>query len=171
MDRLSNTKSNVSATYGRRLNKSYYEPFQGFAYCILMINIVDMKKKKKEIKIAGSLTLALTGSGYLSKLQHFITSTAGFELTLRPHSPLMVWACPLVELIATNPPQQFTKSHKKHWTVSRGVQKKPKQKPVMVLLSGGFFMCSVSERMKNKNEDKSKSFNSSHIVKKIKLKK
>lgn len=61
MDRLSNTKSNVSATYGRRLNKSYYEPFQGFAYCILMINIVDMKKKK-EIKIAGSLTLALTGS-------------------------------------------------------------------------------------------------------------
>lgn len=89
MDRLSNTKSNVSATYGGRLNKSYYEPFQGFAYCILMINIVDMKKKK-EIKIAGSLTLALTGSGYLSKLQHFITSTAGFELTLRPHSPLMV---------------------------------------------------------------------------------
>lgn len=86
MDRLSNTKSNVSATYGRRLYKSYYEPFQGFAYCILMINIVDMKK----IKIAGSLTLALTGSGYLSKLQHFITSTAGFELTLRPHSPLMV---------------------------------------------------------------------------------
>lgn len=127
MDRLSNTKSNVSATYGRRLNKSYYEPFQGFAYCILMINIVDMKKKK-EIKIAGSLTLALTGSGYLSKLQHFITSTAGFELTLRPHSPLMVWACPLVELIATNPPQQFTKSHKKHWTVSRGVQKKTPNK-------------------------------------------
>lgn len=89
MDRLSNTKSNVSATYGRRLNKSYYEPFQGFAYCILMINIVDMKKKKEK-KIAGSLTLALTGRGYLSKLQHFITSTAGFELTLRPHSPLMV---------------------------------------------------------------------------------
>lgn len=48
MDRLSNTKSNVSATYGRRLNKSYYEPFQGFAYCILMINIVDMKKKKRK---------------------------------------------------------------------------------------------------------------------------
>lgn len=50
MDRLSNTKSNVSATYGRRLNKSYYEPFQGFAYCILMINIVDMKKKKERNK-------------------------------------------------------------------------------------------------------------------------
>lgn len=46
MDRLSNTKSNVSATYGRRLNKSYYEPFQGFAYCILVINIVDMQNKK-----------------------------------------------------------------------------------------------------------------------------
>lgn len=47
MDRLSNTESNVSATYGRRLNKSYYEPFQGFAYCILMINIVDMQNKNK----------------------------------------------------------------------------------------------------------------------------
>lgn len=45
MDRLSSTESNVSATYGRRLNKSHYEPFQGFAYCILVIN-VDMKKYK-----------------------------------------------------------------------------------------------------------------------------
>lgn len=33
VDRLSSTESNVSATYGRRLNKSYYEPFQGF--CLL----------------------------------------------------------------------------------------------------------------------------------------
>lgn len=47
MDRLSSTESNVSATYGRRLNKSYYEPFQGFAYCILVINIVDMQNKNK----------------------------------------------------------------------------------------------------------------------------
>lgn len=47
MDRLSSTESNVSATYGRRLNKSYYEPFQGFAYCILVINIVDMQNKKQ----------------------------------------------------------------------------------------------------------------------------
>lgn len=47
MDRLSNTESNVSATYGRRLNKSYYEPFQGFAYCVLVINIVDMQNKKQ----------------------------------------------------------------------------------------------------------------------------
>lgn len=53
MDRLSNTKSNVSATYGRRLNKSYYEPFQGFAYCILMINIVDMQKKQQQKKKVG----------------------------------------------------------------------------------------------------------------------
>lgn len=47
MDRLSNTESNVSATYGRRLNKNYYKPFQGFAYCILVINIVDMQNKNK----------------------------------------------------------------------------------------------------------------------------
>lgn len=52
MDRLSSTESNVSATYERRLNKSYYEPFQGFAYCILVINIVDMQSKmKKEQKL------------------------------------------------------------------------------------------------------------------------
>lgn len=51
MDRLSNTESNVSATYGRRLNKSYYEPFQGFAYCILVINIVDMQNKIKQRKM------------------------------------------------------------------------------------------------------------------------
>lgn len=48
MDRLSSTESNVSATYGRRLNKSYYEPFQGFSYCILVINIVDMQNKIKK---------------------------------------------------------------------------------------------------------------------------
>lgn len=42
MDRLSNTESNISAMYGGRLNKSYYEPFQGFAYCIQVDNIVDM---------------------------------------------------------------------------------------------------------------------------------
>lgn len=47
MDRLSSTESNVSATCGRRLNKSYYEPFQGVAYCILVINIVDMQNKNK----------------------------------------------------------------------------------------------------------------------------
>lgn len=47
MDRLSSTESNVSATYGRRLNKSYYEPFLGFSYCILVINIVDMQNKIK----------------------------------------------------------------------------------------------------------------------------
>ena len=91
MDRLSNTESNVSATYGRRLNKSYYEPFQGFAYCILVINIVDMQNKKlnkiEKRTEAGKLTLALTGNSYLSKLQHFITSTGGFELTFHPHSP------------------------------------------------------------------------------------
>lgn len=45
MDRLSKTESNVSATCGRRLNKSYYEPFQGISYCILVINIVDMQNK------------------------------------------------------------------------------------------------------------------------------
>lgn len=90
MDRLSNTESNVSATYGRRLNKSYYEPSQGFAYCILVINIVDMQNKnkiKRKRTEAGKLTLALTDNSYLSKLQHFITSTVGFELTFRPHSP------------------------------------------------------------------------------------
>lgn len=47
MDRLSNTESNVSATHGRRLNKSYYEPFQGLAYCILVVNIVVMQNKNK----------------------------------------------------------------------------------------------------------------------------
>lgn len=47
MDRLSSTESNVSATYGRRLNKSHYQPFQGVAYCILMINVVDMKNIKQ----------------------------------------------------------------------------------------------------------------------------
>lgn len=36
MDRLSSTESDVSATYGRRLNKSYYEPFLGFSYCIFL---------------------------------------------------------------------------------------------------------------------------------------
>lgn len=41
-------------------------------------------KKRTE---AGKLTLALTGNGYLSKLEHFITSTVGFESTFRPHSP------------------------------------------------------------------------------------
>lgn len=50
MDRLSSTESNVSATCGKRLNKSYYEPFQGFAYCILVINIVDMQNKKQNKK-------------------------------------------------------------------------------------------------------------------------
>lgn len=44
MDRLSSTESDVSAMYGRRLNKSYYEPFLGFSYCIFfVINIVDMQ--------------------------------------------------------------------------------------------------------------------------------
>lgn len=47
MDRLSSTESDVSAMYGRRLNKSYYEPFQGFSYCILVNNIVDMQNKSK----------------------------------------------------------------------------------------------------------------------------
>lgn len=56
MDRLSHTESNVSATYERRLNKSYYEPFQGLAYCILVIIIVDMQNKKKR-KEARKLTL------------------------------------------------------------------------------------------------------------------
>lgn len=90
MDRLSNTESNVSATYGRRLNKSYYEPFQGFAYCILVINIIDMQNKnkiKRKRTKAGRVTLALTGTGYLSKLQHLITSTVRFELIFHPHSP------------------------------------------------------------------------------------
>lgn len=45
MDRLSSTESNVSATYGRRVNKSYYEPFLGFPYCIFVITIVDMLNK------------------------------------------------------------------------------------------------------------------------------
>lgn len=45
MDRLSSMESNVSAMYGRRLNKSYYEPFRGFSYCILVNNIVDMPNK------------------------------------------------------------------------------------------------------------------------------
>lgn len=89
MDRLSSTESNVSATYGRRLNKSYYEPFQGFAYCILVITIVDMQNKKnkkggEKRTEAGKLTLALTDKSYLSKLQHFITSTAGSESTSHP---------------------------------------------------------------------------------------
>lgn len=90
MDRLSNTESNVSATYGRGLNKSYYEPFQGLAYCILVITTVDMQNKTlNEIKRteAGKVILALTGNSYPSKLQHFITSTVGFELTSHPHSP------------------------------------------------------------------------------------
>lgn len=89
MDRLSNTESNVSATYGRRLNKSYYEPFQGFAYCILVINI-DMQNKnkiKRKRTKAGGITLALTGTGYLSKLQHLITSSVRFELIFHPYSP------------------------------------------------------------------------------------
>lgn len=45
MDRLSNTESNVSATCGKRWNKSHYEPFWDFAYCILVISIVDMQIK------------------------------------------------------------------------------------------------------------------------------
>lgn len=32
-------------TYGRRLNKSYYEPFLGFPYCIFVITVVDMQNK------------------------------------------------------------------------------------------------------------------------------
>lgn len=35
-------------------------------------------KKRTE---AGKLTLVLTGTSYPSKLQHFTTSTVGFELT------------------------------------------------------------------------------------------
>lgn len=41
---------NVSATNGRRLNKSYYEPFQGFAYCILVVNI-DMQNDTEIKKV------------------------------------------------------------------------------------------------------------------------
>lgn len=47
MDRLSSTESNVSATYGGRLNMSYYVPLQGFSYCMYVINIVDMQNKAK----------------------------------------------------------------------------------------------------------------------------
>lgn len=35
---------------------------------------------------AGKVTLALTGNSYPSKLQHFITSTVGFELTFHPRT-------------------------------------------------------------------------------------
>lgn len=51
----------------RRLNKSYYEPFQGFSYCILVSNIVDMQNKIKlnlknnnKGQEPGKVTLALT---------------------------------------------------------------------------------------------------------------
>lgn len=93
MDRLSSTESNVSATYGRRLNKSYYEPFQGFSYCILVSNIVDMQNKiKLNLKNNNNKQMSGTMKGntctdryiYLSKLQHFITSTVAFELTDTP---------------------------------------------------------------------------------------
>lgn len=63
MDRLSSTESNVSATYGRRLNKSYYEPFLGFPYCIFVITIVDIQNKievKSQKQSWRDLTLALT---------------------------------------------------------------------------------------------------------------
>lgn len=50
MDRLSYTESDVSATCERWLNKSYYEPFPGFAYCVLVIIIVDMQNKKQNEK-------------------------------------------------------------------------------------------------------------------------
>ena len=80
---------NVSATYGR-LNKSYYEPFQGFAYCILMVNI-DLQKnnkiKREKKRKAKRLTFAPTGIDYLCTLQHYIISTVGFESTCHPHSP------------------------------------------------------------------------------------
>lgn len=64
MDILSSTESNVSATYGRRLNKSYYEPFQGCSYCILVSYVSDMQNKiklnLKNKKEPGKVTLALT---------------------------------------------------------------------------------------------------------------
>lgn len=85
MDRLSSTESNVSATYGRRLNKSYYEPFMGFTYCIFVITIVDMQNKNlsKISKTKQERFNTCTDSyRYLSILQHFITSTVSSESTL-----------------------------------------------------------------------------------------
>lgn len=49
MDRLSRTEL-MSVQHMGGYNKSYYEPFQGFAYCILVINI-DMQMQTKIIII------------------------------------------------------------------------------------------------------------------------
>lgn len=75
----------------RRLNKSYYEPFQGFSYCILVSNIVDMQNKIK-LNLKNNNKRSGTRKGntctdryiYLSKLQHFVSSTVAFELTNTP---------------------------------------------------------------------------------------
>lgn len=50
MDRLSK-QSPMSVQRERRGNKSYFEPFQGVAYCILVINIVDMSKQNKNKRL------------------------------------------------------------------------------------------------------------------------
>lgn len=146
MDRLSSTESNVSATYGRRLNKSYYEPFQGFAYCILVINIVDMQNKNKN-KIrteAGKLTLALTDNSYLSKLQHFITSTVGFESTFTTRAQSLENSCDGLSL-------SVTAVHQKSQKTSNSEQRDTKKiKTVMVLLFRRFASCAQSLRTKKK---------------------
>lgn len=59
MDRLFKTESTISAVYCGSLNKSYYEPSQGFAYCILVTNIGNMRNKQTKMKETGSLTLAM----------------------------------------------------------------------------------------------------------------
>lgn len=150
MDRLSSTESNVSATYGRRLNKSYYEPFQGFAYCILVVNIVDMQKNKNKMKIkrteAGKLTLALTDNCDLSKLQHFITSTVAFELIF-PHTQSSGNFCDGLSSSATA-------VHQKSQKTSNSEQRDTKNKKLWwCFYSGGCFMCSVLERTKKLNHE------------------
>lgn len=154
----------------RRLNKSYYEPFQGFAYCILVIIIVDMQNKKR--KIAGKLTLA--GNSYPSKLQRFITSTVGFVFPhTRTHtrmhahaharSPLetsvMVWACSAGGGRLHKPSAAVHQKSQKHRTVSRGIQNNItiKKKTVTVLLFRRLrHVLSLGKRTKINHEEKIK---------------
>lgn len=59
---------------------------------------------------AGKLTLALTDNSYLSKLQHFTTSTAGIESTF-PARTVLGNFCDGLSSSAT---AVHHKSHKKH---------------------------------------------------------
>lgn len=66
-------------------------PFRALLIAFMWLILLICKIKKRNVKTkrteAGKLTLALTGNSYLSKIQHFTTSTVGFELLFHTQSP------------------------------------------------------------------------------------